>query len=193
MSNLGYLYVIEFSNGTVKVGRSDTPQNRIASHRHAAQAFGARVQRVWVSDGHEHSNLTEAKLLERLPEPLCGNEWFDTVMFDDAVKTASLLTLASTDEELYNKRLMEAARVIEAHTGCKVKLSLEEKVSLDVELYFTFSDGYVMSSDAYRHYINCGGKLNQKKFLDALASCGVERRRAYDGSRLYGIEIPTNM
>lgn len=46
----GYIYVIGFSNGTVKVGSTARPRMRFTQHRGDATKFGLRVDEWWISE-----------------------------------------------------------------------------------------------------------------------------------------------
>lgn len=45
----GYLYALELSSGTVKVGMSQDPAKRVATHRTHAASVGLTILRTWVS------------------------------------------------------------------------------------------------------------------------------------------------
>lgn len=198
MSDLGYLYVIEFQNGTIKVGRASDAMRRVAQHKATGAALGVPITRTWVSPAHENSEDTEKRLLEQLPESQFGREWFRDIDFVFARDLALNLTQPHTDAEKYNERLREAKELLEAHTGGKLRIVLPENGEANLEhikKYFVFGnpDKYLLSSKAFSHYRQSGGQMTQKKFLLALDEIGVVRKRGMDGSRLYGIEIPTNM
>lgn len=46
----GFIYVVAFSNGTVKVGASARPRSRLAAHRADAAKFRLSVTDSWVSE-----------------------------------------------------------------------------------------------------------------------------------------------
>jgi hypothetical protein len=76
----GYLYVVEFSDGTVKVGKtSNQPKKRIGQHKSAASSFGLSMARSWESERHDRHSDTEAALLAALRGQLPsrnGGEFF---------------------------------------------------------------------------------------------------------------------
>jgi hypothetical protein len=188
MSELEYLYVIEFENGTVKIGRTEDKASRISDHRTTGASLGVPVVRTWISDAHEASTETERALLERLPSPAYGREWFRDVSFNEVVAFAEDVVQLTTDMELYHKRLVEAVRFVEGHTGRKINLRVA--LPLEVTHYFALNDAsYVMSSTAFEHYLQRGGQLTRKNFLLALEQAGIVRRRFNDGARLYGIAL----
>lgn len=192
MSELSYLYVIEFENGTVKVGRSSNISTRISDHKSTGAALGVPVSRVWQSDAHEHSYDSENRLLAALPSPTSGREWFREVLFNDVVQLAEGIVELSTDPEMYFKRLHEAVKVVEAHTGTKVRLTPRDtsRFNLNVTEYFVWKeDAFVMSSVAFDHYVQRGGTLPQKSFISEMESQGARRKRVNEGTRLYGIAL----
>ena len=89
--NAGCIYVIEFSNGTVKVGRSSTPDTRLATHRSQGRKFGADITDQWVSPRHAEWHANEAKLIS-IAKELGGTpaaaEYFTGVAFADITERA---------------------------------------------------------------------------------------------------------
>jgi len=75
----GWVYAIEFSTETVKVGRANDFVRRLAEHRREAACYGVEVNEVW------HARVdnpveAEAELLEiaaRWGTKTHGREWFD--------------------------------------------------------------------------------------------------------------------
>jgi hypothetical protein len=63
VSTRGFLYVIEFSTGLVKVGRSAQPHARIRSHETSAACHGVRIERQWISEEHSNMEGSESKLI----------------------------------------------------------------------------------------------------------------------------------
>jgi hypothetical protein len=59
----GYVYVIEFNSGTVKVGHSRNPQTRVKLVAGAARPHGIAVTRQWISQPHLDSQRNEEHLL----------------------------------------------------------------------------------------------------------------------------------
>lgn len=87
----GYVYVVSFSNGVVKVGRSGSPRERIASHRHSAQCFGLSLEREWISEKLSMSMAAEQRVIAAaasIGRRTCGSEWFVDIRFSDAVRIA---------------------------------------------------------------------------------------------------------
>ena len=87
-----HLYVVEFDNGRLKIGRSKTPHKRIQSVAYAKEAAGGKVTRTFISRSFEAElqaetcALTYARALN-FNRPIFGTrEWFDSVGFDEARK-----------------------------------------------------------------------------------------------------------
>jgi len=59
----GYVYVLEFSTGIVKIGKTRNPRARIATHVEDAKKFGATVDQLWLSEWHENYSDNERALL----------------------------------------------------------------------------------------------------------------------------------
>jgi hypothetical protein len=92
-NGLGYLYVIRFSTGVVKVGQTAHPRRRLFEHRRDAAAYKVNVVRFWISEAHPNFLANETMLIN-----LCAGvsarakrEYFHEVEFDVAVGLASSL------------------------------------------------------------------------------------------------------
>lgn len=59
----GHIYVVEFSTGVVKPGKTIRPETRLIEHRMAAERFGVRIARSWVSPLHKGVSSNEKTLL----------------------------------------------------------------------------------------------------------------------------------
>lgn len=66
----GHLYAIEFSSGTVKVGRSRDLIRRIDTHLAAATVHGATADRIWISEPVDRLDEREKELLA-----FCAARW----------------------------------------------------------------------------------------------------------------------
>lgn len=84
------LYVIEFDQGTIKVGISARPGDRMRELANIAEKFGITVLRHWASEPHMGAFLNERTLLRwcttHAKEDRRG-EWFGGLDFE-AVKAA---------------------------------------------------------------------------------------------------------
>lgn len=59
----GHIYIVEFSEGTVKVGFSTTPGKRMRQHAGHAAAFGISIARSWTSHPHLEAKVNERALI----------------------------------------------------------------------------------------------------------------------------------
>ncbi|MEU9833253.1 hypothetical protein AB0D67_17145 [Streptosporangium sp. NPDC048047] len=60
----GHLYVLAFSSGTVKVGRTDSGRRRILQHRAEAARHGVELTDEWLSPAHTGWYQNERALIE---------------------------------------------------------------------------------------------------------------------------------
>lgn len=95
----GYLYVVEFSTGYVKVGYTEDPKTRLGNHRNEAAAFGVHVTNYWISVPHSNFQANERRLINQCEKvsPRTRKEYFHTVGYARAVEFASSLTCFSAD------------------------------------------------------------------------------------------------
>lgn len=103
----GYVYVIEFSNGVIKVGRTQNPEGRLSAHRGNARKFGAQVTNSWVSPLHEDWRENEHRLIGiawALGGEVRGEEYFTGAAFDAMVRGASALRFTPPSPEALRER-----------------------------------------------------------------------------------------
>lgn len=86
----GYLYVIEATNGVIKVGRTINGDKRIREHRNQMAQWGVEMSRYWVSPLMDNMLDAEYELIRHAanhsPEQL-GNESFrGGIGFDELVR-----------------------------------------------------------------------------------------------------------
>ena len=92
----GFVYVLEFSDMTIKIGQSASVSSRLRTHARESGRFGVSISRWWVSPrivGYkecEHVLIQEAA---RRGLRRAGREYFTGLGFDDLVDLAS--TVAS--------------------------------------------------------------------------------------------------
>jgi hypothetical protein len=98
----GYVYVIAFSNGVVKVGRTQAAGNRLGEHRRAARSFGISIEAQWESP-HHHGWVENEQALMRFAVELGGTpttpEYFTGVDFDALVAKASELPFPAPESD----------------------------------------------------------------------------------------------
>jgi hypothetical protein len=89
----GYVYVLEFSSGRLKVGFTTNIKARLASHATTAKAYGASITRTWNSPYHEEAGANEKLILakcrstvgvEAEGEYFAGASWDDVVAYAEA-------------------------------------------------------------------------------------------------------------
>jgi predicted GIY-YIG superfamily endonuclease len=93
----GWLYVVAFSDGVIKVGRTSAAQERIKRHDWDAAKRGAKVVRWWISVKHSNLSQTESVLKQccsRHWALFAGDEYFADADFDTAVTYAMFFTYA---------------------------------------------------------------------------------------------------
>jgi DNA-binding XRE family transcriptional regulator len=94
----GYVYLIAFDNGLVKVGRTRNIERRLIAHTQAAHNFGFAVTGKWVSPRHRGWMGNEDELI-RLAHELGGKqttpEYFKNVSFEALVERARQLSFAA--------------------------------------------------------------------------------------------------
>jgi predicted GIY-YIG superfamily endonuclease len=83
----GYIYVIEFSNGMVKVGQTTSPASRTRSHSAYAKTLGAAIVQVWFSEEHKDYLASEERLkraMAAISADRHRDEYFTGVPFEQA-------------------------------------------------------------------------------------------------------------
>ena len=97
---IGHIYVLEITDGTIKVGYSATPAGRMISHAGAAKRNGEAITRRWISPEHVEAGMNEEALIT-LCEDLGGKhvgpgrELFSNLRFEDVVSAAKGLTFTA--------------------------------------------------------------------------------------------------
>ena len=99
---MGHLYVLEFSDGSIKIGHANTPGKRVVrSAREVAGHCNVRLTQRWVSQAHEGSEMNAKKLTHWAccsGRPVFGFRGvFTNVSFSHAVEAAEQLM---DDQEL---------------------------------------------------------------------------------------------
>jgi hypothetical protein len=83
--------MLEFDTGLLKVGYSQNPRSRVATHGSSAAVHGADLNRVWVSQPSHDAAAREARLIALvcgLATEQRGREWFLGVSFDEVTVIA---------------------------------------------------------------------------------------------------------
>ena len=96
----GFLYVLEFSFGVVKVGQTARPKKRASEHDRAASRFGGHAIRWWLSKQHREYLINEVTLIQAtrlIGQPTDSAEYFTGCDFDAVVGIASKLPMNPAD------------------------------------------------------------------------------------------------
>lgn len=111
-----HVYIVEFSDGTVKVGYSARPTPRIRQHQDNAACFGIAIARHWVSAPHFGARKNELKLIAWglvHAEAVRKKEYFAGIDYAAIQAYAETLPMAGyTDSEFeaYTKELEGQAK-----------------------------------------------------------------------------------
>lgn len=95
----GYLYVISFDNGTVKVGSTINPSRRVRTHQMSAAQFGITILDLWVSpeiDGYIRAEKRLISAASLMSTGVALREWFHGVDFHTLVRSAQQVTSPGT-------------------------------------------------------------------------------------------------
>jgi len=107
----GYIYIIEFSSGVTKVGRTLDVVKRLAHHKIEALKHGHIVVNEWSSSRHVDWIENERQLISycahRFGSPSYGSEYFTGTDFDDVIKFAATLSYRELSESEIIKHVYE--------------------------------------------------------------------------------------
>lgn len=120
----GYIYVLEFSNGTIKVGRTKNPRGRFATHKRSSNTFGIGLDRWWFSRLHNQWQENEEKLigLARQLGTAHGDssEYFAGIDFYTLVQKAEHLQFPHVDVVAEKAREEEIRELYVRHGGFRM-------------------------------------------------------------------------
>ena len=82
----GHIYLVEFSSGVLKPGKSSSPDSRLAHHARLGKFHGVTVTRTWLSVRHVGCSKTERQLLRFCEETATrlSGEYFKDARFEIA-------------------------------------------------------------------------------------------------------------
>lgn len=85
----GFCYLIEFSDGTLKAGKTIDLLVRYRQHKIDAESSGKEVSRIAHSEQHEAYGVTEQRIIDLLSSmgDRVKDEYFSGIPFELAVKT----------------------------------------------------------------------------------------------------------
>ena len=99
----GYVYIVEFTDGTLKVGRANDLRVRLSRHLGDAEKFNLSIARWWGSPLHRNYASNEKKLIDFAVgegERSGGREYFTGVSFSAIRSFASSLPMSPTSPGL---------------------------------------------------------------------------------------------
>lgn len=123
-SKLTHIYVMEYDNGTCKVGVTGNPDSRAARLRQAGSSFGVRALRFWISPELTDAVTAEKQLIATLGDPLFGRETFK-VQFDHAVAVAKSVGTPAMPGNATQAAFAELERLVALPDGTERALELE--------------------------------------------------------------------
>lgn len=116
----GYFYIVEYTNGIVKIGSTRNPKARMQSLHYAAPIYsaGGKSQRIAISQSHTWFKVSEAELHEKLKAfRINGTELF-RLSFEEALYQCNIYSSATpeyrpTTGKFTAEQLGEAARIMQ--------------------------------------------------------------------------------
>lgn len=120
----GFVYVLKFATGAVKIGSTACPSRRIGEHRRNAYQLGTRLVDVWLSQPSAEYVWVEGELLDRVRKAgfvRLGREWFRGLDFQIVIRMACALM---------------DGNVVEDPPRAPQALSPEARTALDLALTF---------------------------------------------------------
>ena len=108
----GYCYVVEFSNGRIKVGTTKHISTRLNTHKSSALSSGIVATRFAHTKRHSNYLENEKALIERLAKAgkvAHGREFFEDVEFDYAAQC--LRELPCNDVDIYEENTSMSTRL----------------------------------------------------------------------------------
>lgn len=85
----GYVYVVEFGDGTVKPGMTRNPRRRMEQHVDSASKFGVALERFWISPAHDDYWKNERLILDSVRGRCEMNgEYLNGITFEEVVEIA---------------------------------------------------------------------------------------------------------
>lgn len=129
------LYVVEFIDGSIKVGRSRQVDERIRTY--------AEINQAWVSDLVSTPAITEGVMIAAVAAEATdrrGSEYFSGVTFDRAVEIASDTVAAESDgtgtiDQIIGKRVQAAMTEARMSMGQVASISGLSRVSLQRKIH----------------------------------------------------------
>lgn len=132
----GYVYLILFSSGAIKVGHTQNPATRMKSHAATARAHGVEIAAHWVSQPITNSRQNERRLID-----FCNSRFIpvnDGEYFSGADTSDVLAFVETLDDGQAGRLLMAQVPVVDPKNGRpmvgpKVEFRLDEDVLAKVD------------------------------------------------------------
>lgn len=118
MVDEGFIYVVEFTSGVVKVGKTTHPDSRLATHAKFARIHGGDIRQSWISEQHHGFSKTERILIEFCQQrgvPIFGKEYFGGVSFNHVRDYADLTVMVTQIDTSVERMLAGAAGDLDAN------------------------------------------------------------------------------
>lgn len=87
----GHIYVVGFSNGLIKVGRSENIRSRMKAHFDQAAVHGSQLTSAWVSPARDYLQDVERELVDwckQRGQRAAGREYFRGLGFEEVAAFA---------------------------------------------------------------------------------------------------------
>jgi DNA-binding XRE family transcriptional regulator len=136
-----YLYVCQFSNGHIKVGRSIEPKSRVATHADRVSCMGIELADHFIVECVGPAAPREAALIRRCveeSETRFRSEWFAGLDFQSVCEWAGeaarleVTDLTQDEPDTFGKRLTaarEALKLTQSALGERLKGVTKQSVS----------------------------------------------------------------
>ncbi|GIM88724.1 hypothetical protein [Paractinoplanes toevensis] len=97
----GFIYVVAFTTGTVKVGQTEDPRVRLNNHQSEALAFGVGTTNYYVSQPHWNFRENETALIKmcRAVGRRSRREYYHEIGYDRAMEFVDSLSFHSAGNE----------------------------------------------------------------------------------------------
>lgn len=97
----GFLYILRFSAGGVKVGQTSNLRRRLSEHRRDGEAYGVVITDYWVSPAHKNYLDNEIELIgfcDGISTTRAKREYFHGIEYGDVVRFAAKRLRYYTDD-----------------------------------------------------------------------------------------------
>lgn len=112
--NSGFIYICEFDNGLVKIGKSlNNPETRIKTHESTMAITGSKLLRSWKSESHQKFSENEKILIDYISDFSTGGskEWAK-IEFESVLSKAKGLDFVSevdfTEKTINDDKFLES-------------------------------------------------------------------------------------